>query len=97
MTQAVFNVVPKNPQVEHIAPNVKPATVQEDRSQKNLRPQGEFTQTVVSRKVDRDYTIGGYERPDTLAKGKLVKEDQYVYDYQRDRDNWETAGRDCIL
>jgi len=97
VTETVFNVVAKNPQVEHVAADVKPAAVEKHRGQKNLGAQSKPVQAAASYKADRDYAVGGYEWSDTLAKGEFVEKYQYVQNYERDGNNRETARWDCIL
>lgn len=94
MAHAVLHIIPKNPQVEHVAKNVEPSSMHEHcRCETYYLLRAQTIRQQVSRN-DPERINKGINLP---AQGNLIEKNAEVNYYQTNVYDGETSGRDIIF
>ena len=96
-----LDVVAKNPEVEHVPPEVHPPGVQEHRRDE-CRPVGNWNQgrqVSTHTELTRHHTPGGDERLQRAFRSltQLEKKGENIEDNQGDRHNGDAGARSSIV
>lgn len=93
--QPVFDVVAEYPKIKHVAANMEPPSVQEKRGEKRVWSERNASE-LTARETGGYYAVVSNEPCHSVTEGKLVEKDSDVNDDKRNRNDRETARRDCV-